>query len=423
MFLFLYNLLLFLILICASPVLLILILTRKDYRAGLGQRLGAYKKITLSKEPVIWIHGSSVGEIQTILPFLNQIKKHFPKHQLFFSATTMTGIDLLKSKKLKCAYFPVDLYWIAQKVIRQINPKMIWVLETELWPSFVANAKRKGIPLFLINGRISDTSFTRYKLVRLWVQNVLNQFQKVLVQTDVDQARFIKLGLKKEKCSVSGNIKFDAASLKKPTQAETNEIKTLYGYEKSDLILVAGSTHGEEEKICAEIYQALSKKFHTLRLILAPRHLTRVKEIEKTLNKLNISYTLRSKMKKKNARIPVILLDTIGELYKVYALANVVYIGRSLSGFGGQNPMEGAIFAKPILFGPHMENFRQAATELIKVNGAYCVKNREELEEKIQHLLYNPDQSLQTGQNAASIFSAHQGASNKTWEAIKNTPK
>ncbi len=420
MFLLLYNLFLFIILICASPILILLVLTQKHYRAGLGERLGFLKQtLSESKKPVLWIHGSSVGEIQTIIPFLDEIKLTFPQYQLFFSATTMTGIDLLRSKKLNCVYFPIDLYPIAQKVLNQINPKMIWILETELWPSFVSVAKKKKIPLSLINGRISDHSYKRYQLVHIWVKHVLNQFDHVLVQTNEDQKRFEGLGLDSNKCQVTGNIKFDAANLKKPSAIEIDEIKQIYGVEQTDLILVAGSTHGNEEKICAEIYQELSKKFYTLRLILAPRHLTRVKEIEKNLTKLGLNYTLRSKLGKRNARSPIILLDTIGELYKVYGLANIVYVGRSLSGFGGQNPLEPAIFAKPILFGPHMENFRQAAGELLKLRGAFCVSDKTELEEKITDLLHHPDQAIQTGQQAASIFTTHHGASQRTWQAIK----
>lgn len=420
-FLIFYNLLLFLILIIASPVLLVCMLLFKHYRAGLGERLGFYPKSFSSKAPVLWIHGSSVGEIQTVLPFLDDIKLSFPQYQLFFTATTMTGIDLLKSKKLNCAYFPVDLFPIARKALQTINPKMIWVLETELWPSFIHLAKKKNIPLALINGRLSDYSFKRYKRVKLWVQKVLNQFDKVLVQTREDEARYVKLGLYPSKCIVTGNLKFDAASLKKPTFDEVNEIKHIFGWEENDLVWVAGSTHGEEEKICAQIYNNLSKTFHSLRLILAPRHITRVKDVEKTLKKLNLKYVLRSKLNKKNSRSPIILIDTIGELYKVYSMANVVFIGRSLDGFGGQNPMEPAVFRKPILFGPHMENFRQAAGELLNTGGAFCIQNPEELEVKLQHLLHTPEQARQMGEQAYSILKHHQGAGAHTLQAIQKS--
>ncbi len=417
MFLFIYQILFGFGLIGASPILLLLLLTKKHFRAGLGERLGFYPAVPQS--PVLWIHGASVGEIQTILPFLEEIKSNFPKFSLFFSATTMSGVELLKSKKLECAYFPLDLYWIARKVIEKINPQMIWVLETELWPSFLSAAQRKKIPLFLLNGRISDPSLKRYQWIRRETGKILNCFTQVLAQTEEDKNRFLKLGLNAKKCAVTGNIKFDAAALKKPTDAEIEALKEILAYEESDLIWVAGSTHGDEEKICIEIYQDLSKTFHNLRLVLAPRHLTRVKEIEKMLDKNKIAYTLRSQMKKKKTHSPVILVDTLGELYKIYALANVVFIGRSLSGFGGQNPLEPAIFEKPILFGPHMENFRQAASELLKLKVAFQIDSQEKLQAKIAHLLHNPDLAQQIGRNAAPLFSLHHGASHRTWQEIK----
>lgn len=422
MFLFIYHLILIFVLILGSPLLLLRMLTQRHYRKGLWERLGFYPKALAakrSKGPTIWIHGSSVGEIQSILPLLDEIKLHFPEHQLFFSATTMTGVELLRSKKLNAIYFPLDLIWISRKAIEFVNPSMIWILETELWPSFVSATVKRKIPLVLVNGRISDFSFRRYRLIRLWVRKVLNQFSLVLVQSQEDQNRFLKLGLYPEKLRITGNLKFDSASLRMPTLDEIQEVKQLFSCENSDLILVAGSTHPGEEEILGQIYLRLSKRFHSLRLIVAPRHLTRLKEIEKTFSKLGLPYQLKSKLKKGNSRVPVVLLDTLGELYKVYGIANLVFVGKSLTGLGGQNPLEPASLKKPILFGPHMENFREAASALLSCEGAICVQDSEQLENKILDLLHSSETRNSMGQRANSIFASHQGASDSTWAKIK----
>lgn len=425
MFLTLYNFILLVLLGCGLPVLAVKLAAQKHYRAGLRERLGFYGKKALAREekkPRIWIHGASVGEIQTVLPFLDEIKLAFPRYQLFFSSTTMAGVELARSKKLNAIYFPLDFYPIAAKAIERFNPSMIWVLETELWPSFVAAAARRKIPLILVNGRISDFSLRRYLLVKLWVRKVLNAFSLVCVQTEEDRNRFLRLGLLPEKLRITGNLKFDAAALRMPASTEIQGLAREFSCENSDLILVGGSTHEGEEEILAQIYLSLRKRFQTLRLVLAPRHLTRVKEIEKLLAGLGISYDLRTQLKKGKGRAPVLILNTLGELFKVYALATVVFIGKSLCGKGGQNPLEPAIFAKPILFGPHMENFREAAVALLNEKGAAIVRSKEDLEQKAQELLLRPELGTRMGKKAAAVFAAHRGAGAQTWEQIKKLP-
>jgi len=422
MFLFLYHILLLVVLILGSPILLLRLLTLRHYRRGLGERLGFYFKTLAakrSKAPTLWIHGSSVGEMQTILPFLDEIKLKFPEYQLFFSATTMAGVELLRSKKLNVIYFPLDLIWIVKRAFKFIQPSLIFVLETELWPSFVSVAVKNKVPLVLVNGRISDFSFKRYRLVRLWVRKVLNQFSLVLVQSVEDRNRFLRLGLYPEKLRTTGNLKFDAATLRTPSKEEIDKLNQLFGRENSDLVIVAGSTHPGEEEILSRIYLNLSKTFHTLRMIIAPRHLTRIPEIEKVFQKFGLSYELRSKLRSGKSRVPVLLLDTLGELYKFYALADIVFVGRSLCGKGGQNPLEPASLGKPIFFGPHMENFREATEALLQCHGATCVRDEQDLQENISAFLFYPDLRIQGGKKAATVFGSHHGAGKRTFEEIK----
>ncbi len=388
--------------------------TKGKYKKGLRQRLGFIPE--LKNEDFIWVHAVSVGEVIAASPIIDAIRKRFPKYSFLISTVTDTGQDMARkaiSNPKEIIYFPLDFKWIVNKVLKSIKPKLLIMVETELWPNFIRETKKREIPLAVVNGRISPGSFKGYRVIKPFLKRVLSNIDLFCMQSELDKERIIFLGAPEEKVHTMGNVKFDGLKTKVSDREKlTKELKI----SSKDLILVAGSTHPKEEEIILDIYQKAKEEFPSLRLILAPRHPERIPEVEAICKSRNLTYVRRSQVA--GRRPQVILLDTIGELAKVYSLATVVFVGGSLVPIGGHNILEPAALGKVPLFGPYMHNFTESARLLLGGRGGIHLRDKGELLEKTLSLLKDTKEREGLGERAQRIVKEHQGASGRTVELI-----
>jgi len=364
-------------------------------------------------DKVIMLHGVSVGEIVSLENLIKKIKAEFPDYKLVLTTGTVTGQELAHKKYGELAdfitYFPLDTYKTVEKFLNAINPSIILIAETELWPNFSYCAKEKNIPLYIINGRISDKSYPSYTKIRKFLKLILNCYTGIFCQSELDAERFIALGAEKSRVEVMKNLKFEIE--KKPCDIDLKP----KGYK----VFIAGSTHFGEDEIVLDIYKKLKKEISNLKLILAPRHLTRLEEVKKLLETNELNYGLRTN-NDDFINKDVILLDTLGELAKIYALCDVAFIGGSFNKTGGHNPLEAIIYSKPVISGPSIKNFRDIYAILERKSAAFVVKNEKEFYNTLKSLLIDDEFYSDTKKNCADCFLEQQGALNFVIEKLKN---
>lgn len=392
----------FLFSIFFTPVILLLSLFSPKIRAGFLQKFGKYDfKI---KEKTLWIHAVSVGEVLAISDFIKENKAK----KIVLTTSTPQGQSLAKNKLSEfceqICYFPYDYCFAIKNAIGAINPEKIIIVETEIWPNFVCMAKKVEIPVIIANGRISDSTFISYKRSKFFFKNVFKNFYGILAQSKDDAERFIAIGADSNIVQVMGNVKFD---IKKPDI----DVKELENYYKKNnfKLMVAGSTHGGEEKIIFDSYTALKKDIENLKLIAAPRHLERVEEVSALCTKLKLNFALKTT----DANLEqhdVILLNTTGELGNLYSIADVAILGGSFNKTGGHNPLEATIWGKPVLSGANVKNFRVVYRELIKNNCAKIVKDEQELASELKKLLQDETYYKQMCENCEKAIEQSQGA-------------
>lgn len=390
-------------------------------RKGLKQRLGFLNESInrARNENLIWAHAASVGEVVAMGNLIRAIKKECPDYDFVISTLTTTGQTMAR-KVIPDArafiYFPLDFSCIVGRVLDTIKPKLFIITETELWPNFIREAKKRTIPIMVANGRISTGSFRKYKMVKFLMNRVLENIDLFIMQSRMDAERIISLGANSSTVTVTGNLKFDVGTdiLLRPANSNL---------QSNRLIFVAGSTHRGEEGTILDVYEEIRKSYPHIVLILAPRHVQRVSEVEKLLNSRNFKFTRRSELSSPfqgNNLKQIILLDTIGELTHFYALAKIVFVGGSLVPVGGHNILEPASLGKGVLFGPYMDNFEEIAQSFISRGAGRVVSNREELLNSILKLLSNPEELERMGRTALEIVKAHKGAAEKSAILAKN---
>ncbi len=418
---FIYNTLLYSISIIASPYFLCKLVFTKKHKMGLSQRFGKLPKSLISDGKSVWVHAVSVGEVAAAIPFIDELSKTFPDYKILLSTVTATGNQF--AKKIKnidgLFFFPFDYSFAVKKALKHINPNIFITFETEIWPNFLKYAQDKKIPCILVNGRISPDSFRRYKKVKFFFKHILKNFSAFCMQTEQDRTRIMELGAEKNKVSITGNTKFDALVSKEENADVKNKFTKLFGIGKNDKVIIAGSTHkGEEEKVL-DAFECICQKVSNILLILAPRHPERFLEVTKLLKDKNINYILRSKSNKtKRQKQNVIILDTIGELSKVYTIANVVFIGGSLVPTGGHNAIEPASLGKPVVFGPYMHNFTESANLLLESKGAIQIADEAGLAACLLKLILDSEYAEQIGKIAKEIVQKKKGASKRNLEII-----
>ena len=375
-----------------------------------------------SARPALWIHAVSVGEVKAIEPLVDEIAPDC--QQLFISTTTNTGQLLAKSlfQDRACVfYFPLDWKWTCRLYLRHIRPSLVLLTETEIWPGFITAAASLHIPVVLINGRISDRSFRRYQRIRFFLRPLLNHMTHFCMQAQQDKERILELGAPASRVHQTGNLKYDYELTEIPERRQTvKRLEEVLKPGPDDLLWVCGSTRQGEEEILIEVFEALTADFPSLRLLLAPRHPHRAESISRILEGRQLHYLRRSCLDSQKISLPqILLLDTIGELAYLYRLADVVFVGGSLVATGGHNIIEVAYFAKPILFGPHMENFKEISAAFLQSHAALQVQSGQELVVKIRHLLRDPAARKRLGQNARRVIHNNQGAVKRTAEIVR----
>ncbi|RPJ55352.1 MAG: 3-deoxy-D-manno-octulosonic acid transferase [Acidobacteria bacterium] len=370
-------------------------------------------------KPRIWIHAVSVGEVNVIKPLIEALRPHA---RLYISTTTETGQQL--GQKLypqePLFYFPLDWGWCCRRYLNAVQPQLVLIAETEIWPNFLFQAHKARIPVILVNGRLSDRSFARYRRIRRFLGPTLRLIRTFCMQSKQDKQRIIDLGAPADRVIRIGNLKYDYEL--KPDPDKQQMVQTLAAVLRPDavsLLWMCGSTREEEEGKLVDVYVALRQDFPALRWLVAPRHPHRSEEIVSLLEARGLRPALRSKLTA-GEKIEVLVLDTIGELAHLYQLADLVFIGGSLVPWGGHNIVEAANFGKPITFGPHMQNFREIAETFLEAYAAVQVSSKEELLTRSRDLLQDPSARKWLGGNARRVVRENQGAVKHTVEVVKS---
>lgn len=404
---FLYNILFTVVYLLMLPKFIGRMLKRGGYRAGFMQRFGCYDKETLrhiGDGGRIWIHAVSVGEIYVALKFMAGIREVEPAAEFVLSTTTSTG-HKIAAKEINesdiLLYFPADFPFAVKRVIRRLRPQMLILTENELWPNLLRYAKKNNVPVVLINGRISDSSFKGYSKLRAVTRRALQLVDLFLVQTDLDQKRLCDLGALPERVKVMGSAKYDVVKIDPGSERRARKIMESAGISIDDLVLLCGSTWPGEEKVLLQIYKALKPEIANLKLVLVPRHAERRAEVEEDIEQLGLLHTRRSELGASDVKLQdILLVDTTGELKDLYSVATVIFVGKSLCSTGGQNIIEPALPGKPIVVGPHLENFPDVAKDFMEAEAMIQVADAEELGIILKKMLENKQLREEYGDRA-----------------------
>ena len=400
------------------PVLAFKRLRPDGYGRSLGQRLGRFGE-GLPREPRCWIHAVSVGEAATAVPLVEAITRRWPQLGIVMTTVTPTGARIVADRlasRVVHRYFPIDLPGPVRRALDAVNPRFFLCMETELWPNLLRGLAARGVPSMIANGRISDRSFRRYRLVRFFTARMLAHVRVLAMQSEEDARRIIALGARPERVVVTGNIKSDLI----PPEGGGDALwQRLLGLDDGEPVWVAGSTHRGEEAIVLDVYLHLRARMPTLTLVLAPRHPERVAEVERLVRERRLQPVRRSDLPKSQARGAVIIVDTVGELAQIYRVASVVFVGGSLAPTGGHNMLEPALLRKPVLFGPHTTNFRESAELLLEAEGALVARDGAELEAHMGALLMDAERRRLMGEAAFKAVAGRRGAIKHTLELVE----
>ena len=415
---FIYNMLWPLGLVFFLPGYLVKMFRRGNYREKFGQRLGIYDRQLAArlywKKP-IWLHAVSVGEVTIALKLARQIRALNPDQQCVLTTTTTTGFAFANQNApdwIEVMYSPLDFWPVMRRALDVIRPRVIVLVEAEVWPNLVAEARARKIPVALVNARLSPRSEKRFRMFRSFVAPTFRMLDAICVQNSEDIERWKALGLDPERIHLAGSIKYDPENVEIDSDTP-REILAGFGLEKRTVVF-GGSTHRGEEKVLAEVFRALKRDFVDLLLVLAPRHTERTAEIVAELQGIDFHVALRSQPPAPDPFLDCLLIDSTGELRHWYGVATIAFIGKSLVAQGGQNPAEAILAGKPVLFGPHMENFAALARTLVNEGGAVQVSSATELRREMTHLLANPDEREKMVGNARKVLEVHRGAATRT---------
>jgi 3-deoxy-D-manno-octulosonic-acid transferase len=421
--LFVYNLLWPLGLLFFLPGYLVKMVRRGGYREKFGQRVGIYDsnvRRRLAQQRSTWLHAVSVGEVAVALKLARRLKAVEPDLRCILTTTTTTGFSFANKNALpwiEVMYNPVDFWPIMRRAFTVVRPTRIVLIEAEVWPNLVAQAHARGVPVALANARLSARSEQRFRRFRIFVSPIFRLLDLVCVQEQRDAQRWAALGVEPDRIRHAGSIKFDPDNQvidPKLAAKVLREVKI----DPDRPVILGGSTHPGEEEILARVFVKVVEKFPNLFLIIAPRHAERAREVRRALEQVGLRVISRSESRMIDQTFDCLLLDSTGELQNWYAAATVVFIGKSLTARGGQNPAEVIAAGKPIIFGAHMENFAMLARALVERDGAIQIGSPAELERSILDLLYDAALREKLVANAKTVLEAHRGATQRTAELI-----
>lgn len=379
--------------------------------ADLGERFGRFRPEKLKElkacERAIWIQAVSVGEVAVCRPLIDALRTRFPDKRIVLSTITKTGNDLARKtypSGVAIIYFPLDLSWIVRKVVSIIKPSLYIMVETEIWPNMIKEVSRLSIPCAMVNGRISDKSFGKYKAVKGLLKSALDGIGAFCMQSEIDASRIRAIGAAEDRVRVTGNMKFDVVSNIGTNKAV--ELMSMAGISGSGQLVVAGSTHGGEEVILIDVYKKLLPEFPGLKLLIAPRHIERAAEVRALVNDSGLAGK-------------VIVLDKIGYLRDAYSMAAVVFVGGSLVPHGGQNPIEPAALGKPVIFGPHMFNFKEITAAFLENGAAFMVGSADALIDSMRFLLSDSERCKDVSIRAGEVIAEKRGATQRNLKEIE----
>ncbi len=417
------NIIYFGVLLVAMPFLLWRAFRLGKYRQGWPEKLwGNVPERPNKSRSAAWFHAVSVGEVLQLQRLVKDFSARHPGWDVIITTTTSTGYNVAYEKFPQChvSYFPLDFTWAVARTFDRFQPAVLALVELELWPNLINEAKRRGIPVCIINGRLSEKSFKGYARLKPVLASTMAQFDLVLAQNDEYAKRFGFLGVPSAHVQVTGSIKFDGVSLKCDSD-KLADLRRAFQLSANSRVFMAGSTHPPEEELAIQAWQIARKKFPDLRLLLVPRHAERFEEVALLVKNLGVTLIRRSKpqgpVDSSKAGV-VLFLDTLGELSTAWGLADVAFVGGSITQRGGQNMIEPSALGKPILMGPHVWNFAQIAGELLEVGAAATVHDMEELADQASRLLSDSDLSKQMGEAGQAVVVRHQGAVAKSLDAL-----
>jgi len=415
----LYNLLFPVVLVLMLPGFALRMIRRGKYRHKFWQRFAIYSEGVerkIANTGRIWVHAVSVGEVNIAMKLIQELRESDPTLEFVLSTTTSTGFKLAASRKstwLEPIYNPLDFYPVARRAMRLIRPRAMVLVEAEVWPNGVCEAKSLGIPVLLVNARLSPRSEKRFRKIRWIATPVFNQIDTLCLQEPDDRQRWLSLGIEPSKLEVTGSIKFDDSAAAPRPERDFRPALEALGVSRDRPVIVAGSTFEGEELLLAEVFRELQKKHPGLFLILVPRHQERADGIVSQLEQIGFQVARRTQpglVEKPD----LLLVDTTGELANWYRCATAVFIGKSLMATGGQNPAEAVTAGVPVVFGPNMQNFASLVTLFLKAKAAIEVTDSGSLESAFDQLLLSPELRQSMTKAATECLEIHRGATRRT---------
>jgi 3-deoxy-D-manno-octulosonic-acid transferase len=378
----------------------------RKYSASLKDRLGFLQIPELQRS--VWVHAVSVGEVKSVRKLLERLRIAHPDQPLVLSTITPAGQQLARDTKELADhvfYFPIDLPGVIRRTLDRVNPELVLIAETEIWPNFLRECRKRGIRVVMVNGRISDRSLPRYRVVRRWLRRVLDDYTLLGMQTEADRERIESIGADGRKVTVFGNLKYDAVDVQHSLPADLSALLS-----SLPMLWIAASTMPGEDELVLDAFTELRKRHPDLTLLIAPRHPARFDSVERIVRDRGFRCTRRTRLE---GGFDVLLLDSVGELASAFRHANVVFMGGSLVPKGGHNILEPAAFSNPIVFGPHMDNFREIRDLFIEAHAAIEVHDAPELASAVDRLLSDTNRAAEIGARARRVVDENTGATER----------
>ncbi len=418
---YLLNLLYVLVIAAASPWLLWAAVRKGKYRAGYREKLFGLVPKREGAEPCIWLHAVSVGEVNLLGVILRELRERRPGWKVVVSSTTHTGLELARKKypDVTTFYCPLDFSWAVRAAVRRVRPSLLVLAELELWPNLITAAREAHVPVAVVNGRLSERSFRGYRRLRPFMRRLLNRLSLVAVQNDEYRERFEALGAEPDRLVTTGSLKFDGA-VGDRSNAATQRLAQLAGFQTEDVVFLAGSTQEGEEAAALDAYRGLVGEFPRLRLVLVPRHADRFDEVARTLERSGLPFVRRSSLNQIECPSSprVLLVDAVGELGAWWGTAQIAFVGGSFGDRGGQNMLEPAAYGAAVSFGPNTWNFREIAGALVAAGGAVVLPGPNALGPFVRRCLVDPSFTAELGRRARSLVAANLGATARTVELL-----
>ncbi|MBE7501519.1 MAG: 3-deoxy-D-manno-octulosonic acid transferase [Verrucomicrobiales bacterium] len=423
-----YNILFAILLVLSAPYYLLKMMRRGGWRSGLGERFGRFSsriKVGLTNRQVLWLHAASVGEVNLALPLLQALERRVPNLKLVCSTYTSTGREELHRRlpgHIEKIYWPLDLRRWVSRALKVIRPKVVVLVESEIWPNFLWSLRARRTPVVLVNARLSERSYRAYRRFGFLFRPLLETFAGVGAQTETDAARWVELGCRPETVQVLGSLKFEGARLEERCALDVAAILRQLGVPADAPVLLGGSTHAGEEAVLAEVFQRLRSRFPDLFLVLVPRHFERGREVGRELEQRGIPFIYRREItaakRWADRSLQALVVNTTGELRSFYEEATVIFVGKSLTARGGQNPIEPGALGKAMVFGPNMQNFEAIAAAFVREEGAVQVQDAAGLERVVGELLADGARRSVLGAHALRVVKSSIGAIERSVDMI-----